>query len=134
MVSAKRKGPARGNCKFGFIKRAGYSFKRKSGKRVTVKASCIKEQGKAGAGRDSIRKIKVIPSLKKGMLTQHGYKVKSPAKVRHTALRKAVAKSGSGKVIKRLNVLGVYNKFKNPSITKVAKSDMEFVRSLKANN
>ena len=92
MTSSAKRGPVRGNCKFGFIKRAGYSFRRKSGKRITVKSSCVKEQGAVGAGRGGERKIKVIPSLKKGMLSQHGYKVKSPAAARHTALRKAVAK------------------------------------------
>jgi hypothetical protein len=79
----------------------------------------------------SMKRSKVIKTpLKKGALTKHGYSTKSPAKTRHTALRKAVKASTAGTVIKRLNVLQVYNKNRSPKVAKIARSDMAFVRKL----
>jgi len=79
--------------------------------------------------RSKSRKVIKTP-LKKGALTKHGYSTKSPAKTRHTALRKAVKASTAGTVIKRLNVLQVYNKNRSPKVAKIARSDMAFVRKL----
>jgi len=83
---------------------------------------------KRGVSRKRKTVIKV--SLKKGALTKHGYSTKSPAKVRQTALRKAVKASSPGTVIKRLNIIQVYNKNRSPKVAKIARSDMAFVRKL----
>ena len=64
--------------------------------------------------------------LKKGSLGN--YKVKSPAKSRHSSLKKAVKKSGYSTTIKRLNVLAIYNKNQHPEIAKTVKQDIKYVQ------
>ena len=123
-------GPARSNCKYGFIRRRGYMASR-SGKKIKVKSFCIKEQGKSGAGRNRSRKLKVIPILHKGSL--EGYSTKSPLKTRHSALKRSLRKHGFSSTIKKLNVLNVYNKYKNPKVSKTAVKDMNYVRKLSQN-
>lgn len=124
------KGPTRGRCAFGFIRRKSYSYKKKSGIKVSVKAACIFEQGKKGSGRGSPRKIKVLPKLKKGSLTSLGYGIHESSTARHGALKKALKKYGYSSLIKKLNVLVVYNKNAHPDIAQTAHSDMMYVAKL----
>lgn len=118
------------NCPKGSIKRKSYrrsSYTKKSGVKVRgsyIKSSCIRDRGSRGKGK------KIIQSLKKGALSQYGYKVKSPKKSRRSSLRKAVKSYGKSSTIKKLNVIGVYNKRSSPSTVKKIKQDMEYVRTL----
>jgi hypothetical protein len=120
-------GPTRSNCKYGFIRRHAYISSR-SGKKIKVKSSCIKEQGKEGSGRNRSRKLKVIPVLRKGSM--EGYSTKSPLKTRHSALKRTLRKYGFSSTIKKLNVLNVYNKTRNPKVSKTAIKDMNYIRKL----
>lgn len=64
--------------------------------------------------------------LKKGVLD--GYKVKESVKTRRTILDTNVRKIGWGGIVKRLNILAIFNKYKNPAYTKIFKSDMKYVQ------
>jgi len=124
------KGPTRGRCAFGFIRRKSYSYKKKSGTRVSVKGFCMLEKGKRGSGRGAARKLKVLPKLKKGSLTSLGYGIRESSATRHAALKKALKKYGYSSLIKKLNVLVVYNKNAHPDIAQTAHSDMMYVAKL----
>ena len=131
MPSRKKSlGPYKGRCPPGKITIKKFSYKKKSGKRVTVPAHCISEKGKRGAGRGASRKVKVLPTLKKGELGQYGYKVRIPAAAKKTSLKKALKGMGYSSLIKRLNVLSIYNKNSNPEISTMVKRDMATVRKL----
>ena len=125
-------GPPRSNCKFGYIRRRKYSYTKKSGIKVNVKSSCIPEQGIKGAGYNRSRKLKVIPLLHKGSL--EGYSTKKPIKARHSSLKRSLRKHGFSSTIKKLNVLNVYNKYKNPKLSHLVQKDMNYVRKFSNNN
>jgi len=76
---------------------------------------------------------KTITELKPGMLTKFKYHVHMPVKEKHEALRKAYKAYGYSKLIKRLNILAVYNKYKHPDIVDLVHKDMEYVRKLDSN-
>ena len=79
-------------------------------------------------------KSRTISVLKPGMLTSYGYHIDLPVKERQDALTKAYKAYGLSKLIKRLNILGVYNKYKNPKITETVNKDMEFIHKLDNTN
>jgi hypothetical protein len=104
------------------------SYRRKDGSRVRgskVKASCIEDKGKKGKGK------RVIPELRRGALSKHGYAVSSPRSSRLKSLRKASREYGVTSVIHKLNVIATYNKTTHPEKTKKVRQDMEFVRKLR---
>jgi hypothetical protein len=74
------------------------------------------------------RSRKVIPVLYKGSM--EGYSTKSPLKTRRSALKRTLRKHGFSSTIKKLNVLNVYNKNRNPIVSKIALKDMNYVRKL----
>ena len=120
-----------GSCPLGQMLRKGYnrkSYKRSSGSRVRgsrVSAKCIKDRGSKGKGR------KIFKDLRVGSLTKHGYAVSKKSSSRRNSLKKAVKEYGTSSVIKKLNVLSIYNKRTSPQTVKTVKSDMKFVRTLK---
>jgi len=120
-----------GSCPRGQVLRKGYtrkSYKRSSGSRVKgsrVSAKCIKDRGSKGKGR------KIFKNLRVGSLTKHGYAVSKKSSSRRSSLKKAVKEYGTSSVIKKLNVLSIYNKRTSPQTVKTVKSDMKFVRTLK---
>ena len=73
---------------------------------------------------------KTIAVLKPGMLTSFGYHIDLPMKERHAALKKAYKAYGYSKLIKRLNILVVYNKYKHPKTSEIAHKDMEYIQKL----
>ena len=73
---------------------------------------------------------KTIAVLKPGMLTSYGYHIDLPMKERHAALKKAYKAYGYSKLIKRLNILVVYNKYKNPKTAEIAHKDMEYIQKI----
>jgi hypothetical protein len=85
------------------------------------------------------RSQKLRLSLKKGSLGQYGYKALSPKRSRQRSLQKAhkglsIALGSESKarstLIKKLNVLSIYNKNVNPALSKSVKGDMAYVRKL----
>lgn len=77
-------------------------------------------------------RTKTIAELKPGMLTKFKYHVHMPLKERQESLRKAYKAYGYSTLIKRLNILAVYNKYKHPDIVEIVHKDMEYVRKLDA--
>jgi hypothetical protein len=80
-------------------RRKSYSRKSKSGKKVHVSASrvgatCIKDVGKPGYGP------KLIPPLKRHVLSQFGYSTSKNAQSRARAIARAVSKLGKAEVYK----------------------------------
>jgi hypothetical protein len=72
--------------------------------------------------------VKGIGKLRKGDLTQFGYKANDPPITRRAALRLAVAKYGALSVFRKLNAVAVYNKLKNPEATAAFTADRYWVR------
>jgi len=104
-------------CKTGHILRKGYT--RKTG--VRVAATCVKDMGAPGKGKD------LIGPLKHGELSQFGYNTSKTVRSRHIALNKAVKKYGQLSVSRKLNALAVYTKRTSPNTSKRAIADRMFV-------
>jgi len=92
------------------------------------RSKSLKRERKSKSRSKSL--TKTIAVLKPGMLTSYGYHIDLPMKERHAALKKAYKAYGYSKLIKRLNILVVYNKYKNPKIADIAHKDMEYIQKL----
>ena len=93
-------------------------------------AVCTKSVGRdAGRSRSSkvlrSRSNRVIPKLKKGTLTKHGYSTKEKAGIRHAALHKAVNAYGYSTVIKKLNAVRTLTKNTNPKNSEIYSKDIK---------
>jgi hypothetical protein len=64
-----------------------------------------------------------IPVSHTGTLTSLGYSMYDSQKKRHKALKKALKIYGYGLLMKKINLLYIYNKNKNPKIASIAQSD-----------
>jgi hypothetical protein len=85
---------------------------------------------RSSARKISKRKSSVrIPVTNKGSLSKHGWSSSKPATKRHAALKKAMKDFTPGMLVKKLNLLVIYNKNKNPKLSKLAHSDMKFVQT-----
>ena len=73
-------------------------------------------------------KVRIGP-LRQGTLRRHGYSTKISAAKRHTALRKAVKQYSPLVVFRKLNAVAVLQKNKNPSTSRIFKSDSAWVRT-----
>jgi len=115
----------------GFIRRAAYTRKLKSGKRVHVSSALIKNRGLPGKGYKGPNGRPGIGPLREGDLSQFGYtnvlKLSSPR--RHAALRKAVAKYGSLTVRRKLQAVATYTKRTSPAASKTFKNDIAWIKS-----
>jgi hypothetical protein len=111
-------------CARGKIRRVPYTRRSKSGKRnVHVASRCIRDTGAPGKG------IQRIGSLKKGLLSKHGYKARLNISDRHIALKKAVAEYGALSVLRKLNAVAVYTRRTTPDVSAIFKADMKWVRA-----
>lgn len=82
-------------------------------------------QKKSPAQKSPVRiKLKAI-----GSLSKFGYHANKSAEVRRAALKKAVKANGYTEVIRRLNVLYIYNKNRNPELAVKFKLDMTWVQA-----
>ena len=93
-----------------------------------------KPKSKSKSKSKSRSRSRTISILKPGMLTSYGYHIDLPVKERQDALTKAYKAYGLSKLIKRLNILGVYNKYKNPKITETVHKDIDFIHKLNNSN
>jgi hypothetical protein len=82
--------------------------------------------------RSRSRSVKLNLVLKKGSLGKYGYKAKSPKTSRQASLKKALKGVGYSTLIKKLNVLSIYNKNVNPKLSASVKGDMKYVRKLRS--
>lgn len=62
--------------------------------------------------------------------TLNGYHIRDLARTRRDVLAKILRKQGSrySQVIKRLNVLGIYNKNRHPDITAIVHKDIKYIQ------
>lgn len=78
--------------------------------------------------RASGAKSKVrIPVTHKGSLSKYGYSLKKSKTSRHRALTKAIRAYGPGEVVKKVNVLSIYNKKHHKMASKKAHADVKYV-------
>lgn len=113
------------SCGKGILRKAYVRYTKK-GKHVHVPAACIPDVGAAGKVRGP-----GIGTLKKGNLVRFGYQQIATMDVsaRRQALRKAVAAYGSLTVWRKLNALSVYTRRTSPATSRVAKADMDWIRT-----
>jgi len=65
--------------------------------------------------------------LKKGGLS--GYRINDPVKQKQQALDKLVKKYGYSTIIKRLNILAIYNKNRYPQYTAKVRKDISYLQN-----
>lgn len=119
-------------CKKGFILRKSYTRK---GTRVP--SVCIRSTSPAGTKYSNFqkktgktRKAGQIGPVKKGLLTKHGYTniAELSQAERRAALRKAVKEYGSLSTWKKINVLAIYAKNKNPKLKSAYNADKNWIK------
>ncbi len=64
-----------------------------------------------------------------GSLTKFGYRANKSATARRAALKKAAEVNGYNEVVRRLNVLYIYNKNRHPELAAKYKLDMTWVQT-----
>jgi hypothetical protein len=116
------------SCPSGYIKRASYTRRSRSGRKSIVPEQCIRNVGAPGKG---LRGGPGIGALRKGELAKYGYVnvVSMPLAARRTALAKAVDAYGSLGVWRKLNAVHVYTRRLSPASSKVFKADMDWIRN-----
>lgn len=114
----------------GFIRRVAYTRKLKNGRRIRVPAALIKDVGRKGKGYHGSDGNPGIGPLREGELSQFGYSnvVKTSAKTRRIALKKAVKKYGSLSVRRKLQAVATYTKNTSPVASKIFKSDIAWIK------
>ena len=111
-------------CPKGMIERVGYSFKKKSSKKlVHVKAECIKDQGKTGKGP----KLGILPKYDIGILSDYGYSLHDSHEERVKALKKAIKHNNELKILRHVNALRTLNKSNEKNYNKLDK-DLKWIQ------
>lgn len=110
-------------CPKGTIKVEGYTYKTKSGKKVSVKAKCTPDKGKPGKGP----KLFNIPKKDEGLLGNYGYELKYSHEKRVKAIKKSIKENGELKVLRFLNALRTLNKSNERYYNKLDK-DVKWVQ------
>lgn len=115
-------------CPPGYIKRAAFVRRTKSGKRSHVPEQCIPDVGLPGKGYAGPGPG--IGPLRKGELSKYGYTNIASLNIvsRRAALEKAIDEFGSLGVWRKLNAVAVYTRRTSPSVSQIIQSDMDWVR------
>ena len=112
--------------------REGYLKQTRSGKTIKiypktrsiyVKASCVKDVGLAGKGKQ------VIGPLRKGELAKYGYSYKLSESERRMALQKAVQEYGPLSTYRKLNAVAKLSSRTNPLAASSFSSDRNWIRN-----
>lgn len=87
---------------------------------------------KATGTRTANGKVR-IPLEHKNTLARHGYRgvAALPNADRHAALLGAIAEFGPTYVIRKLNVLAIYNKRKNPALAGLFRANIAYVQAVR---
>ena len=120
-------------CKKGYIRRSSYTRK---GARVP--AGCIRGTSPNGTkyanfqakqGLKTRHKNQIGP-IQKGLLTKFGYVdvASLTQEKRHAALKKAVDAYGSLSTWKKINVLSVFTKKRNPKLRAIYNADKDWIK------
>jgi hypothetical protein len=92
-------------------------------KSIYVKASCIKDLGKPGKGKN------VIGPLKKGELSKYGYSYRLPESERRSSLQKAIQEYGPLSTYRKLNAVAKLSTRTNPSASLAFTLDRNWIRN-----
>lgn len=116
------------SCPSGYIKRAAFVRRTRSGKRSVVPEQCIHDVGAPGKG---LAGGPGIGALRKGELAKHGYSHVAQMGVtdRHRALESAIKEFGSLGVWRKLNAVHVYTRRLSPAVSRIFKKDMDWIRA-----
>lgn len=98
-----------------------------------VKATKAKTKPRNKSNKQKSQKPVRIVLKHQDTLGRHGYRnVKSLSETeRHLALLGAIGEFGHTYVIKKLNVLAIYNKRKHPNMAALFRNDMRFVQRVR---
>jgi len=97
--------------------------------KTIVAPICIKDTGLPGKGPRKIKgKIQKIGPVQKGLLRKYGYSMTKTAEMRRIALKKAIKTYGKNSVIRKVNAIVVWNKYKNPTLSNKAKNDVKWIQ------
>ena len=110
------------SCPKGQILRKAYTRRSRSGSRVRVPATCIKDLGTIGHGEK-------LWTVKEGLLGKYGYHLHDLASKRHNALRKAVKNESYATVIRQLNAVRNYTHRSYPANSKKYGADIKWVQN-----
>jgi hypothetical protein len=107
-------------CKKGEIIKEGYKTKTR-----IVRPTCIK-----GTNIKGTKKREPTFVLQKGTLGKYGYHTKVSKEKRHTALKKAILHIKPLSVYRKLNILYILNKNRNPKLSNLFKEDAEWLKNI----
>ena len=111
-------------CPKGQILRVGYSYdKKKTGKHVDVKQSCVTDKGKPGKGP----KLFEIPEEDAGLLSDYGYSLKKNYDERIKAIKKATRDYSKLKILRHINALRTLQK-SNEKYYKKLDRDLKWIQ------
>jgi hypothetical protein len=90
-------------CPKGMIERVSYTRKtsKKPQKKINIKPTCIKDQGKTGKGP----KLNILPKYDVGLLSNFGYSLHDSYIIRVKALKKAIKYYNELKILRHVNAL-----------------------------
>jgi len=112
-------------CKKGEIIKEGYKTKNR-----IVRPTCIKGTNIKGTNIKGTIKRDPTFVLQKGTLGKYGYHTIESKKKRHDALKQAIIHIKPLSVYRKLNVLYILNKNRNPKISKLFKEDAEWLKNI----
>lgn len=119
---ARKKIVAQSKVPKGYIIRRGYEKKTKTGKTICIEPALIKDRGLPGKGP------KLIPELKKGMLTSYGYSANDSAQKRHQSIKESAKHNDPLAIFRGLLAVSTLNKNTSPGSSKNLKADANWVK------
>lgn len=105
------------------IERNSYSYEKKSGVHVDVKAKCINDRGKPGKSP----KLIIIPKEDKGLLSEYGYSLKKNHEERIKSIKKAIKEYSKLKILRHINALRILHESNSQNYNKLDK-DLKWIQ------
>lgn len=118
------------NCSKDQITRIPYNYTKKTGTRVHVPETCIKDRGLYGKTPVTNRiPYNTTSTFNIDELSKFGYSdiMKKKVSERHNSLKHAINKYGSLNVMKKLNILMILNRNTNPSLANRFQNDRNWI-------
>jgi hypothetical protein len=104
------------------------SKKSSNKKRSTTKRSTTKRSTNKRSTKKRSPKVRIAVEHK-GSLTKFGWSSSKNKEERQKALKRASKEFDGGEIIKKLNLLAIYNKNRNPKLVNKVHTDMHFVQT-----
>lgn len=93
-----------------------------SAKTVRVSPTVVRNIGRPGKGP------KILPPMRKGMLTMYGYSTSAPDTVRRAALTRAAIANSPLTILKRLRLVATYTRRSNPRVSRLYLKNRNWVK------